>query len=124
LKKKQTISLDIQFDFDKAVIKPEYNNRLKEVGDFMTTYPETKAVIEGHTDSVGGAAYNMKLSQRRANSVRDYLIKNLNIKADRLEAKGFGKTQPVASNDTAEGRSKNRRIQAVMTAEKETYEKR
>ncbi len=90
----------------------------------MTKYPETTAVIEGHTDSVGSAAYNMKLSERRANSVKNYLIKNLNINANRLQAKGFGESQPAASNKTEEGRRTNRRIQAAMTAETETYEKR
>ncbi len=124
LKKVARIDLDIQFDTNKAEIKTQYHGRLKEVADFMATYPGTKAVIEGHTDSVGSAAYNLKLSQRRAASVRDYLIQNFNISPDRLTAKGFGEERPVATNDTAEGRRQNRRIQAVFTAEKETYQKR
>ncbi len=124
LKKKSTISLDIQFDHDKADIKPEYESRLKEVADFMAKYPETKAEIDGHTDSVGTAAYNMKLSQRRADSVRNYLIKNFNVSTDRITAKGFGESKPVAPNTTEEGRRQNRRIEAEMTAETETYEKK
>jgi OOP family OmpA-OmpF porin len=124
MKKKISVTLDIQFDTDKADIKPEYNDRLKEVADFMATYPDTTAVIEGHTDSVGSAAYNLKLSKRRADSVRDYLIKNFNISPNRLAAEGFGEEQPAASNDTAEGRRINRRIQAVFNAEAEYYEKR
>jgi OOP family OmpA-OmpF porin len=80
--------------------------------------------ITSSCDSVGSAAYNQQLSQRRAQSVRDYLIQNFDISPDRLTAKGFGEERPVASNDTSEGRSKNRRIQAVFTAEKEIYQKR
>jgi len=124
IKKTVTIDLDIQFDLDKADIEPQYHGRLKEVADFMTAYPETKAVIEGHTDSLGPAAYNLKLSQRRADSVRNYLIQNFNINPNRLTAKGFGEDRPVASNDTEGGRRKNRRIQAVITAEAEIFEKR
>jgi opacity protein-like surface antigen len=81
----------------------------------MASYPETKVVIEGHTDSVGSAAYNQKLSQKRADSVRDYLIQNFNISPDRLTAKGYGEESPVTTNETEEGRRKNRRIQAVIT---------
>jgi OmpA-OmpF porin, OOP family len=124
MKKQVAINLDIQFDTDKAVIKPEYNGRLKEVADFMTTYPQTTTVIEGHTDSVGKSAYNQKLSQKRSDAVRAYLINNFNLSADRLTAKGYGEEKPVASNDTEEGRSQNRRIQAVFNAETEYYEKR
>ncbi len=124
LKKTSTIDLDIHFDSNKADIKAQYHDRLKAVGDFMTTYPETKTVIEGHTDNTGSADYNQKLSQRRAESVRDYLIRHFNISPDRLAAKGYGKDRPIATNDTAEGRLRNRRIEAVITAETETYEKR
>ncbi|MCJ7541679.1 MAG: OmpA family protein, partial [Desulfobacterales bacterium] len=124
MKKTATIDLDIQFDTNKAEIKAQYHGRLKEVADFMAAYPETKAVIEGHTDSVGSAAYNQKLSQRRAESVRDYLIQKFNIRSNRLTAKGLGEERPVASNDTEEGRRRNRRIQAVITAETEIFQKR
>ena len=72
----------------------------------------------------GPDAYNQSLSQRRAESVRDYLIKNFNISPDRLTAKGYGEEKPIASNDTKEGRSQNRRIEAVFNAEKEYYEKK
>jgi OOP family OmpA-OmpF porin len=124
MKKTATVDLNIQFDTNKADIKPQYLGRLKELADFMTAYPETKAVIEGHTDNVGSAAYNQKLSQRRAESVRDYLIQKFNISPNRLTAKGFGEERPVASNDTDEGRRRNRRIQAVLTAETELFQKR
>jgi OOP family OmpA-OmpF porin len=123
-KKTATIDLDIQFDSNKADIKPQYHGKLMEVADFMAAYPETKAVIEGHTDSLGSAAYNQKLSQQRAESIRDYLIRNFKISPNRLTAKGFGEERPVASNDTEEGRRKNRRIQAVISTETETFQKR
>jgi OOP family OmpA-OmpF porin len=71
---------------------------------------DLSVVAEGHTDSIGSVSYNLKLSERRANSVRDYLITQ-GVPADRLEAKGFGKSQPVASNDTPEGRAMNRRVE-------------
>lgn len=124
LEKEVRINLDIKFDTNKAEIKAQYHGKLKEVADFMATYPNTKAAIEGHTDSVGSTAYNQKLSQRRAESVRDYLIQKFNINPDRLTAKGFGEERPVAPNDTAEGRSQNRRIHAVFTAMEETHQKR
>ena len=124
IKKAVTKDLNIQFDTDKADIKPEYNDRLKEVADFMNTYPQTTTVIEGHTDSVGKPKYNQTLSQRRADSVRAYLIKNFNINPDRISTKGYGEDKPIASNDTEEGRSQNRRIQATFNAESEYYEKK
>jgi len=81
----------------------------------MIKHPELKVVvIEGHTDSVGSAQYNMKLSQRRADSIRTYIIEKFKIEPDRLKAKGYGLTKPVASNKTAKGRQENRRVEAVV----------
>jgi OmpA-OmpF porin, OOP family len=124
IKKEVTKDLHIQFDFNKADIKPEYDSNLKEAADFMNKYPQTTTVIEGHTDSVGKPKYNQTLSQKRADSVRDYLIKNFNISPDRISTKGYGEDKPIASNDTEEGRSQNRRIQATFKAESEYYEKK
>lgn len=78
----------------------------------MKKYPEANGVIEGHTDNVGGYDDNMKLSERRAHSVRNYLIEKFGIAPERLSAKGYGYTKPVADNGTVEGRQKNRRIEA------------
>jgi OOP family OmpA-OmpF porin len=111
-----TITLNVEFDTDKAVVKDKYRNEIKKVADFMKTYPKTYAVIEGHTDNVDTAEYNQKLSEARANSVRQYLINNFGIKATRLAAVGYGLTKPIASNNTEEGRQKNRRVQAVVKA--------
>lgn len=107
--------LNIEFDTNKSNIKPQYNDELKRVADFLAEFPTAKGAIEGHTDNVGGKAYNMKLSQRRANSVRSYLIKTFNVAPERISAKGHGLTKPVASNKTADGRKQNRRIEANFT---------
>lgn len=115
-----TISLNVEFDTNKAIVKDKYRNEIKKVADFMKTYPNTTAVIEGHTDNVYTAEYNQKLSQARAYSVRQYLINNFGIKASRLTAVGYGLTKPIASNDTEEGKQKNRRVQAVIKAMKKS----
>lgn len=109
--------LDIKFDFDKADIKPEFHNELSKVGDFLKEFPKAKGTIEGHTDSVGEKKMNVKLSQRRAESVANYIIKNFGIDAGRIAAKGFGLTKPVANNKTREGRAKNRRSEANFSCE-------
>lgn len=109
-----SIRLDIKFDTDKADIKPEYNDEIKKVGDMMNKYPEIKMLIEGHTDNVGPVEYNKDLSLRRADAVKQYLVEKFGIAPERLTAKGFGPTNPVADNSTPEGRQKNRRIEAVI----------
>jgi OmpA-OmpF porin, OOP family len=111
-----TINLNVEFDTDKTIIKEQYIDGIKKVADFMKEFPKTTAAIEGHTDNVGTAAYNERLSKKRAESVRQYLIKNFGIKASRLTATGYGLTKPIASNDPEEGRQKNRRVEAVLQA--------
>jgi len=108
--------IDVQFDTNKSDIKPQYHGELKKVADFLAEFPKAKGVIEGHTDSVGDKASNMKLSQRRADSVRSYLIK-LGVAPERLEAKGYGPNKPRATNKTAAGKAQNRRIEANFTCE-------
>jgi len=124
LEEQVSIELDINFDINKADIKPQYHQELKEVADFLATYPKTSAVIEGHTDDTGEASYNKDLSQRRADSVREYLIRTFDINPARLTAEGYGEERPVASNATARGRAQNRRVVAVISAEKQLYEKK
>ena len=116
VQEKVSIMLNVEFDTAKAVVKDKYHDDIKRVADFMKAYPETNAAIEGHTDNVGKAEYNLELSQNRAKSVRQYLINNFGIKASRLTATGYGFTKPIASNDTDEGRQRNRRVQAVLEA--------
>jgi OOP family OmpA-OmpF porin len=108
------MNLDMEFDTGKADIKPQYQDSIAKVGDFMKQYPTTTAVIEGHTDNVGSSDFNMKLSQQRAENVVAYLVKNFGIDASRLEAKGYGYTRRIAYNNTPEGRQKNRRINAII----------
>ncbi len=78
---------------------------------YSSTSPDNHAVIEGFTDNRGSAAYNMKLSQRRADAVRKYLVEKFGVNAEKLSAKGFGKGNPIASNKTKAGRQKNRRVE-------------
>jgi OOP family OmpA-OmpF porin len=115
---KVSLTIDVLFDTAKAVVKPAYDAEIKKVADFMNTYTGAKAEIEGHTDSAGNAAYNQTLSQQRADAVRQYLIDKYHIDAARLTAKGYGPTQPIADNKTKEGRAKNRRVVATLTATK------
>jgi OOP family OmpA-OmpF porin len=114
VKEKVTITLNVQFDTNKAVIKEKYNDDIKKVADFMKEFPDTTAEIGGHTDNIASAAYNQKLSEKRANSVRQYLIDKFGIDGSRLTAVGYGLTKPVAGNDTEEGRQQNRRVEAVI----------
>lgn len=108
------LALKVNFDTGKAIIKKQYYDELKVVGDGLNEQKNLKGVIEGHTDNVGNAKANQLLSQRRANAVRDYIVKNFKIDKKRLSAKGFGQTKPVADNATAEGRAQNRRIEATF----------
>lgn len=111
----KSITLEIEFDTAKAVIKPRFDNEIKKLAVMLQDNPDATAVIEGHTDNVGGAAMNMKLSEKRADAVRTYLIDKFGIAANRLQAKGYGLTKPRASNKTAQGRHENRRVEAVIS---------
>lgn len=101
---------NIFFDFDKATLRPESTNELERLIKLLNDVPTLKIEISGHTDSKGAAAYNQKLSENRSKSVVDYLVSK-GIKADRLTFKGYGLEQPIATNDTDEGRQMNRRTE-------------
>jgi outer membrane protein OmpA-like peptidoglycan-associated protein len=103
----------IYFDFDKGTPRPESAPVLKEIVQALKDNPSWKLEIEGYTDNVGGDAYNLSLSDRRAQGVMESLVSQYGITADRLTAKGFGATQPKAPNDTVEGRALNRRVELV-----------
>ncbi|MFP4284454.1 MAG: OmpA family protein [Desulfovermiculus sp.] len=107
--------IKVYFDFDKAEIKDKYHDELKEMAQYLSRNQDTEVVIEGHTDSTGPAEYNMGLSERRAESVKDYLTDKLDIDASRLDTKGYGETRPVADNSSKEGRQKNRRVIGVVS---------
>ncbi len=106
--------LDIQFEIGQNDIQLEEQEKLSVVATFLDRYPDTTAVIEGHTDNVGAADVNMRLSQSRADSVVDYLVAKHGIDSDRLTAVGYGESRPVADNATQEGQRMNRRIGAVI----------
>ena len=114
IEEKIELTQQIHFEFDQAVIRPISFPILDGVVDILKTNPDIRKVrVEGHTDSKGSDAYNMELSQRRAEAVREYLI-NKEIEADRLVAVGYGETRPLETNDTDEGRAKNRRIELII----------
>ena len=106
-------TLNVEFDFDKSTIKKGYYKDIDDLVKVMKDYPDLNVVIEGHTDSVGTAAYNKKLSQRRAEAIKKYMVES-GIDANRLKAQGFGFDKPIASNKTKEGRQQNRRVEAAV----------
>lgn len=108
------LTLHINFDFDKAEIKPEFKADLDKAAAFIQKHNQVPAIlIAGHTDHTGTMEYNQQLSDARANAVREYLVANYGVNADRLVAKGYGKSQPVANNDSKEGRYQNRRVEII-----------
>ncbi len=112
-----TISLDVQFETAKDAVRPQYDGKIAEVAEFLKAHPKAVAEIEGHTDNVGSEAYNTALSQRRADSVRRYMIEKKGVDGSRLTAKGYGPSKPIADNATAEGRATNRRVVATIDAQ-------
>lgn len=103
----------IHFATDSAAIEPDSHRPLAEIGQLLIRDPELRLVIEGHTDATGDAAHNQELSERRAASVKAYLVDTFGIDGGRLDTRGRGATQPVAGNDTAAGRALNRRVELV-----------
>ena len=107
---KVVLNADTFFDFDKSTIKPEGRKILDQVASQAESINLETLIATGHTDSIGTVAYNQKLSERRANAVKKYLISK-GIDANHIYAEGKGKSSPVASNKTREGRAKNRRVE-------------
>ena len=107
---------DVLFDTGKYTLRPGAREKLAKVSGIILAYPSLKLEVEGHTDSVGTDEYNMQLSENRANSVHDYLVQQ-GINASSIAARGFGESQPVASNDTAAGRQQNRRVELVVSGD-------
>jgi len=107
---------DVLFDSGQATLRPAAREKLAKISGIVLAYPGLKLQVEGHTDSIGSDAYNQKLSEKRANNVRDYLVKQ-NVPEDAITAMGFGKADPVADNKTAKGRQLNRRVEMVVSGE-------
>jgi outer membrane protein OmpA-like peptidoglycan-associated protein len=107
---------DVLFDFNKYTLKPGAREKMAKVSGILLAYPALKLQLEGHTDSVGTDDYNMNLSQQRADAVRAFLAEQ-GVPADNITAVGLGKSDPVASNDTAAGRQQNRRVELVVSGD-------
>ncbi len=107
---------DVLFDTGKYTLRPVAREKLAKISGIILVYPDLRLAIEGNTDSVGGDAMNQELSEQRAAAVRDYLAKQ-NIPLSSMTSQGFGKTQPVASNETAEGRQQNRRVEMIVSGD-------
>ncbi len=112
---KITFNSGILFAVDKSNLQPVAQENLQKLATILNKYPDTQILIEGHTDSDGPAEYNMDLSLRRANSVSNYLT-SLQVDPTRFHTQGYGETQPIASNDTAEGKALNRRVEVAIYA--------
>jgi OOP family OmpA-OmpF porin len=109
--KKIEITEKVMFEYNKAAIKVDSNQLLNDVATVLTKYPTIQKIrIEGHTDSDGKDKYNKKLSQKRADSVKEFLVQ-AGIDESRMEAVGYGEEKPIASNDTDEGKEANRRVE-------------
>jgi outer membrane protein OmpA-like peptidoglycan-associated protein len=109
----KVVTHGILFDTGSYTIKGESYKTLKEIGQLLEEDPDLRLSIEGHTDSDGSDEDNMTLSQNRANSVRDYLISTYGIDGGRLEAKGWGESKPIDTNDSSEGKANNRRVELI-----------
>lgn len=112
---KVTVRNDVLFDFNSAALRSASRDSLREMAGVFNKYPNTDIVVAGYTDSIGSAAYNKRLSERRADSVTRYL-EDLGVNDARLDPIGYGKTHPRASNATAEGRQLNRRVEIRIRA--------
>lgn len=106
-------TMQIEFDFDKADIRPEYHDKIAEAAAFIKRYPKTQILVAGHTDSTGDADYNKALSMKRAEALEAYLVEKFGINDDQLFPRGYGESRPIATNDSPEGRQQNRRVEFI-----------
>ncbi|MCB0479353.1 MAG: OmpA family protein [Crocinitomicaceae bacterium] len=110
---KNFIFQPVNFDHDSSVVKPEYHKYLEELSEIVMSHPDLRIKIIGHTDAVGSNEYNVGLSKRRAESIKEFLVKQ-GLKADRIEIEYKGETQPIKTNDTDEGKAQNRRVDVIF----------
>lgn len=118
------VELEINFEFDRSEVRPQYISEIQEIAEFMQQYSDVIVELEGHTDSDGDEDYNQGLSERRANAVRQVLIDQFNIQASRVTALGYGESRPVASNNNAAGKAQNRRVITVIIKTLQNYQPR
>jgi len=112
----------VMFDFNKYSLKPSAREKIAKVSGILLAYPGLKVQVEGYTDPTGNDEYNIKLSQQRADAIRDHLVAQ-GVPAASVTAIGYGKANPVASNDTADGRQENRRVELVVSGDWIGHEK-
>ncbi|MGS2724162.1 OmpA family protein [Porticoccus sp. GXU_MW_L64] len=110
-----TVRLNVEFEFNSDVVRGIYGDELEAIANAMKVQKDIELVLEGHTDSKGADDYNQKLSERRAKAVKAQLAETYGISAERISAVGYGESRPVASNDTDEGRQRNRRVVGEMS---------
>ncbi|MDD5711348.1 MAG: OmpA family protein [Smithellaceae bacterium] len=106
---KRRETLNVLFDFDRSKVKPAFHEEVARIAAIMKEYPLVSAIIQGHTCNIGGKQYNLKLSVRRAESIKRYLVENFGIASERISTEGYGYFKPTADNSTREGRKLNRR---------------
>ena len=107
------VALNVNFEFNSDAILPQYYPDLNKLGEVLAQYPQAAMEISGHTDNVGPDPYNDLLSQKRAESVKRYLVQRFPVNAEHLQTIGYGESQPRVTNDTSEGRSINRRVEVI-----------
>jgi outer membrane protein OmpA-like peptidoglycan-associated protein len=115
---KITFDSGLMFDIDSYNLKPSVRENLIELSETLEKYDDTNILIEGHTDNTGEKSYNMNLSDRRAESVAAFL-KDQGVKGNRITTEGYGEEQPLASNNTTDGRQQNRRVEVAIYANKQ-----
>ncbi|OUR72696.1 thrombospondin [Marinomonas sp. 42_23_T18] len=109
-----SVELKVLFDTGKYVVKPAFYGELQKLANFLKENPASSVVIEGHTDNVGSAKSNQRLSQHRASAIADVITSKFRISKNRVDAKGFGEDSPIATNTTNQGRESNRRVVAEV----------
>ena len=112
---KVTVGNDVLFDFNSTALRSSSRSSLREMADVFDKYPNTTISVQGHTDSIGNASYNQRLSERRASSVARYL-ETIGVRSGRVETIGYGESRPKASNSTSSGRQQNRRVEIHIRA--------
>lgn len=110
-------TLYVEFDLDKTEVRPEFYPKIEKLATLLKQYPNSTILLEGHTDSTGSSSYNQQLSHSRADAVMKVLANRFSISSDRIKTTGMGEGQPIASNDTAEGRAQNRRVEAIVSGQ-------
>ena len=110
-----SVQNEVLFDFNSSALRSSSRASLQQMADVFQKYPDTTLSVQGHTDSIGSAAYNKRLSERRADSVAGYL-QDLGVRSSRIQTIGYGKSQPRATNSTAAGRQLNRRVEIHVRA--------